>query len=53
MMNIMKPLVLISIHAPRRGSDMYIATIFVIAIIISIHAPRRGSDIIVHVSTTK
>ena len=34
----------ISIHAPRRGSDMADKTGFNPAAFISIHAPRRGSD---------
>ena len=36
--------VLISIHAPREGSDVGSFTVKVIVILISIHAPREGSD---------
>ena len=39
-------MLLISIHAPREGSDVfYIA--YEVDIVISIHAPREGSDVIV------
>ena len=34
---------LISIHAPRMGSD-YLASSELLSIVISIHAPRMGSD---------
>ena len=36
----------ISIHAPREGSDRYIASQFNGFFSISIHAPREGSDLI-------
>ena len=35
---------MISIHAPRTGSDAYGALQLVAGAIISIHAPRTGSD---------
>ena len=34
---------MISIHAPREGSDFRFLTFFS-AMVISIHAPREGSD---------
>ena len=34
---------LISIHAPRGGSDQMVAIVF-LSLVISIHAPRGGSD---------
>ena len=36
----------ISIHAPRGGSDLSTVRVNVILMIISIHAPRGGSDLI-------
>ena len=39
------PLLNISIHAPRMGSDTGICLIEITSIMISIHAPRMGSDI--------
>ena len=33
----------ISIHAPREGSDIHVATVR-LSLVISIHAPREGSD---------
>ncbi len=36
---------LISIHAPRRGSDKPTINNFESYVLISIHAPRRGSDV--------
>ena len=38
-------LAIISIHAPRVGSDMYPSCCFLPFLLISIHAPRVGSDI--------
>ena len=35
---------LISIHAPREGSDVVQVRLVVIVPLISIHAPREGSD---------
>ena len=36
----------ISIHAPREGSDMFVAVTGWFTFPISIHAPREGSDVI-------
>ena len=35
---------MISIHAPRAGSDAYARAVLVVVAYISIHAPRAGSD---------
>ena len=35
----------ISIHAPREGSDGFLAADLCLVILISIHAPREGSDL--------
>ena len=36
--------IIISIHAPREGSDFDVFAIRWIVMLISIHAPREGSD---------
>ena len=36
--------VVISIHAPRMGSDVVLPDTFTVVLDISIHAPRMGSD---------
>ena len=38
--------VILSIHAPREGSDVLIDNVHVRNILLSIHAPREGSDIL-------
>ena len=43
-MFLMRGLVVISIHAPRMGSDRAMSVDVFDALDISIHAPRMGSD---------